>query len=129
MNAISLRTTDGRTDFAPGETIEVEAEWSLEVQPDSAEINLVWYTQGKGSSDISVEQTISLPTPGISEKRRVSLSLPAAPYSFSGKYVSLLWGVEIVFSPTDDAFRLEIVMGPNRQEVMLYKDPVDAVKG
>lgn len=119
---LKLSVSNGRKAFRPGETIEIEAEWNLSNQPDSVEMRLVWYTAGKGDTEIKVVKSMPQSTPRMAEKRRVSLRLPAEPYSFSGKLVSLIWAIELIAEPNLNSTRLDIVVAPNAREIMLHID-------
>ena len=118
-----LSTTGNRTAFEPGETIEVTADWLFETNFESVELRLVWYTRGKGDTDVSVVQRVPFEFPSLSETRQATLELPMAPYSFSGKLISLCWSIELVADDGDASHRLDITMAPSAQEVMLHGDP------
>ncbi|MCG8584063.1 MAG: hypothetical protein MI757_05065 [Pirellulales bacterium] len=115
-----ISTTSGRTAFEPGESVEVNVEWLFEQQPESVELRLVWYTRGKGDTDISVVERVPFEFPSTSEKRTVELQLPMAPYSFSGKLISLCWSIELVADDGDASERLDITMAPGAREVTLH---------
>jgi hypothetical protein len=115
-----ISTSDGRTAFAPGETIEVTTDWLFDKQVDTVELRLVWYTRGKGDTDVSVVERVPFDMPSPSETQTVKLTLPMAPYSFSGKLVSLCWSIELVADDGDASERLDITIAPSAQEVMLH---------
>lgn len=97
-----------RNSFKPGEMLEGEA-------PGGAglEVRLFWYTEGKGTQDLEVVATQTLDAAG-----RFRLKLPAAPYSFSGKLISLIWAVEVV-GHSDGAPREELLVSPDGAEILL----------
>lgn len=119
MSSISVETVDGRTTFEPGEEIAVDVHWDFEQAPDALELRLVWNTSGKGTTDVQVASAERIHEPSASERRRLTLQLPHSPYSFSGKLVSIIWALEAVALPKEDSTRLEIVIGPNGEEVLL----------
>ena len=45
--------------------------------------------------------------------------LPPAPYSFSGKLISLIWAVEVVAEGIKEASRLEFTLSPDGREITL----------
>jgi hypothetical protein len=45
--------------------------------------------------------------------------LPLAPYSFSGKLISLIWGLELVLEPSQETARFEFTLSPTGEEIML----------
>lgn len=110
---------DDRTAFEPGETIPVLIDWSLRDQPDAIELRAVWNTAGKGTTDIGIEQTLRIDSPNLSDSRRVSFQLPAAPYSFSGTLISLVWALELVALPSGESCRQEITIAPDSSEIEL----------
>ena len=119
MNILSVQSADGRTAFSPGETIEVLAEWELDRQPEAIEVRLVWYTRGKGDMDADVVDRVDVGSRDISGSRRVSITLPEGPYSFSGRLISLLWSLELVAEPAGHSDQIEIVIAPDAREVLL----------
>jgi hypothetical protein len=122
MSMLAIKPADDRTAFEPAETIAVEAQWELDSEPESLEVRLVWNTSGKGDTDIGVEKTIQIDAPGLVETRRLDVDLPAAPYSFSGKYVSLVWALELVAPSSKSSARKEITIAPGCREVLLHRD-------
>ena len=117
MSTLSVATTDGRTEFLPGEEVEVDLAWEFDEAPEAVELRLVWNTAGKGTTDVRVVQTERFDEPSPRDRRRKTLTLPRSPYSFSGKLVSIVWALELVALPSEDSERLEIVIGPDAQEV------------
>ena len=67
MTQLRIETRDGRTAFRPGETIEGVVRWQLDRPPRRAELRLFWYTEGRGSQDVSVEETIAFDAPKASD--------------------------------------------------------------
>jgi hypothetical protein len=119
MEWIQVETRDGATAFVPGETVEGTASWQLEKAAQSVELRLFWYTQGKGDQDVGVVATVPFPEPALQDRRSFRIPLPAGPYSFSGKLISLLWALEVVAEPGSRAGRLEIIVSPSRREIQL----------
>jgi hypothetical protein len=122
MNALNLRSRDNKTTFAPGETVEGVAEWMLDKAVEALELRLIWYTQGKGDADVSVEDSRRFEAPALTGSAPFRFALPEAPYSFSGKLISLSWALEFVVIPGEDAARLEFVLSPNGSEVLLAQE-------
>jgi hypothetical protein len=119
MNAVSISTREGRTEFSPGERIEATAEWQLAEPPRAVEVRLVWYTRGKGDTDVCIVDETRFDHPQPFDRRSCEFALPEAPYSFSGKLVSLVWAVEAVVEPGGNSQRLDIVVAPNGRELDL----------
>lgn len=134
MSWIRIETRDGVTAFRPGDEVEGTVRWRLDPPPRSLELRLFWYTQGKGDQDVGIVATLPLADPGIegyseggSEgSRPFRFRLPAGPYSFSGKLISLLWAIEAVAETAGSgaqAERCEIVVSPTGREILLQPPP------
>jgi hypothetical protein len=117
-----ITTVDGRTNFEPGELLEVAAEWNLDSPPDRAEVRLVWYTRGKGDTDVAVLKTIPWDAPQARDNRRCEILLPESPYGFSGTLISLVWAVELVLGKKHST-RLDLIVAPGAKEIQLT--PID----
>jgi hypothetical protein len=122
MSQLAIHLDDDRTAFEPGETIPASLDWSLSDPPDAIELRVVWNTVGKGTTDIGIEHVVTIDSPNLSESRRVDVPLPHAPYSFSGKLVSLVWALELVALPSGESTRQEITIAPGGGEVRLQRD-------
>jgi hypothetical protein len=106
---IEIRIDGDRSSFKPGEAVEgvvTDASPALEAR-------LFWYTEGKGTQDVEVVATQRLDASG-----RFRLLLPAAPYSFSGRLISLVWAVEVAGRP-DACPRVELLVSPDGAEILL----------
>src|SRR5437016_2622761 len=100
--SIQIHIDEDRTAFRPGETIAGEVSWSLPVAPAQISLELFWTTRGKGQVDSEVVQSIQFKHPSASGDERFALKIPNGPFSFSGKLVSLLWGVRLVIHPSQE---------------------------
>lgn len=119
MNTMQIDITAGRTAFEPGDEIDLTLSWNLAEAPESVELRLVWSTAGKGTTDLEVVQTMPFEFPSPMETRRTSITLPASPYSFSGKLITLQWALELIAFPSEESTRQEIIMAPTGAEVRL----------
>jgi hypothetical protein len=119
---LTIDTVDGRRAFAPGETVDVTVSWQAYERAEAIELRLVWYTHGKGATDVSVVQAERFEEPAPVDARRCRLALPTSPYSFSGKLISLAWAVELVVLPNGPSTRLDLVVAPEGREVELYPE-------
>jgi hypothetical protein len=117
MNGMSIEVVGGESGFEPGTPIEVDVAWDLERMPDAVELRVVWNTSGKGDTDVGVAGTERFVSPPPRDSRRVAVTLPVAPYSFSGKLISLIWALELVALPQEESTRVEITIAPGGQEV------------
>ncbi len=123
MNGITLRLDDERSGFRPGETVAGSVAWQLPSPPESLVVRLIWFTQGKGTVDVGIveEQQVTAAEPFGQATFR--FHLPAAPYSFSGRLISLLWAVEATATSPDAVARVNLVVSPTRVEVLLGPPP------
>jgi len=119
MSSLRIATQQQKTSFLPGEEVQGAVSWSLEKQPKSAEVRLFWYTEGKGTRDLAIVAQESFAQPKQNDERAFRFSLPEAPYSFSGKLISLIWAVELVIEPGDHAERVQIIVSPTGKEAVL----------
>lgn len=120
MEWIQVDTADGRLSFLPGETVEGVASWHLDAPPASVEVRLFWYTEGKGDQDLRIVHTVQLERPEADDRRAFQVQLPAGPYSFSGKLISLTWALEVVAEPGSRAGRTPLVLSPTGREILLH---------
>lgn len=119
MDSLQVETQSGASAFLPGEIVEGVAAWQLDRPAETMELRLFWYTQGKGDQDLQVVETVRFPNPELQDRRGFRVRLPAGPYSFSGKLISLLWALEVVAEPGSRAGRLSLVVSPTRREILL----------
>ncbi len=119
MSDLRVQIQDSRTAFSPGDTVAGTASWQVDERPEKAELNLLWSTRGKGTQDVEIVEPIDFPDPQARDSRPFRLKLPAAPYSFSGQLISLVWTIELNLDPGDHHAAEEIVVAPNSQEVLL----------
>ena len=119
MNQLDLTTQDRKLFFRPGEWIEGRAEWQLDRDARSVEVRLIWFTRGKGDTDVSVLDSQRIDAPARSDSRAYRFRLPEGPYSFSGKLISLVWAIELVAEGIKEAARLEFTLSPDGREIEL----------
>jgi len=123
MSSINLELADGKTRYRPGEWVEGVAFWSLSAAPESIEVRIYWRTQGKGTQDLELVRNVKFAQIGLEDRRPFRLQLPAAPYSFSGKLITLAWGVEVVGEPAGESANIDITVSPTGEEVRLDRTP------
>jgi len=117
---ILVETHDGSTSFRPGDTVEGTVRWQLPEPPESIELRLFWSTEGKGDQDLAVMETIPFDNPGAQDRRTFRVRLPAGPYSFSGKLITLTWALEAVALPGEKSGNLFLVVSPTGEEIRLH---------
>lgn len=122
---LNIELPTENTVFLPMEQISLELSWSLEKPPERIELRTVWNTVGKGTTDIGVADVVIYESPDQAGTENLSLTLPEAPYSFSGKYVSLQWALELVAVPAQTSYRQEISLVPRAGHVVLSSNNDD----
>jgi hypothetical protein len=123
MSRMHLELADGKTKYFPGETVEGVAFWDLAMIPNQIEVRLYWRTQGKGTVDLELVRIVRFDTPALQDRRPFRLEVPAAPYSMSGKLISIVWGVELVCEPAGDSANIDLIVSPTGEEVRLDHTP------
>jgi hypothetical protein len=122
---LTIAPTIGDSTRKPREVLELLARWSLPSSPRSLEARLFWFTRGTGTEDVGVVATERVTAPDAHGEHRVRFTLPDAPYSFSGRLISLIWAVELVADKA--AARWEFVLAPDGREILL-RQPTDATR-
>lgn len=121
MSTLSITVRDNKKQFLPGDTITGAVAWQISQEVEALELRLIWFTSGKGTTDVSVENVQRFPQPALVGNSAFSFVLPSAPHSFSGNLISLTWALELVATRGDDATRWEFVMAPGGTEIVLPK--------
>jgi hypothetical protein len=114
---LTVDLVGGKLAFAPGEELRGSASWSLDGDPESVEVRLFWRTEGKGTQDVGIADSIAFEGPGRKDRREFRLKIPDGPYSFSGKLVAIVWSVEVVAEPGSQAGRQDIVVSPTGKPI------------
>jgi len=126
MNSLAIALRDGHTSLCPGDVVAGDASWRFDAAPEAVELRLFWYTQGKGTQDVTVVDTARFDNPGAQGSRAFAFTLPEGPYSFSGKLISLIWALELVSVGANDTTRQEVIVSPTLQEILLHNAPAGA---
>jgi len=116
---LAIGTYENRMESSPGDRVSGKVFWELDEEPGEIEVRLFWYTEGKGSQDVCIVDSIVFDSPAMQETREFNFDLPNQPYGFSGVLISLLWAIEVVVPDTGDTERVELVVGPGDCEVVL----------
>ncbi len=116
---MTIEIEANRRTFSPGDTLAGRVSWTLDRDAKSAELRLFWYTSGKGTQNVGVDQTIPFANPEMHDRRDFRLTLPRAPYSCSGSLVSIIWALELIVEPGGKTERVGITLAPGGTEVIL----------
>jgi hypothetical protein len=109
-------------EFEPGEQIQGKIRWSQLSKGVDLDIRLIWFTLGKGSRDYAIVANQPIKQPAEIGESEFSFVAPDWPHSFSGELISLLWSIEVVELPSEDATEVEIVIAPGKKEVQLPRE-------
>lgn len=121
-----IEIDEGRRVFAPGDEVAGVVRWQLDGEPGSVALRLFWQTQGRGDSDVDVVAEESYEAPGSGDRRPFRFRLPEGPYSFSGKLISLVWGLELVADPGGALAHVEITVSPTGGEIVIGRESTDS---
>lgn len=119
MNELTILIDHGQTAFTPESVLSGVIRWQLEVPPRGLRLQLMWYTSGKGTTDIHLEESLDFSSSQITGSESFRFTLPSAPYSFSGKYISLHWALELVSQPGSLNTKTEFILSPDGKEILL----------
>lgn len=121
MSELRIELDRDKAACAPGEMVSGRVRWSVEGNPESVELSLLWHTSGKGTRDVGVVETLKWETPGASNVKDFSFALPGGPYSFSGRLISLVWILELTVFPDRRTEKRELILSPTGSEILLNR--------
>ena len=119
MSELRITLDDRHGAFEPGQPIGGRVSWRTDTTPESVELQLFWYTQGKGTQDVGVAVTVPFDPAAATDERTFRIDAPHEPFSFSGTLISILWALELIVEPDIGVERLEIVIAPRGKEVVV----------
>lgn len=119
MEKLSIHLEDDQTVFAPREPVQGTVQWNLVSPPKRLELSLFWYTEGKGTRDVGVVDTVTVENPGALGSKDFQFVLSDGPCSFSGRLISLIWAVELSCPDIVETVRQEIVVSHIGKEIVL----------
>src|SRR4051812_14066741 len=106
--SIQINIDGAQSAFRPVESVNGSVSWALPVAPAQVSLELFWTTRGKGTVDSEVVQSKQIKYPAAAGEERFSLAIPNGPYSFSGKLVSLLWGLRLMIHPSQEQTQVNL---------------------
>lgn len=115
MNQFSLSLTQKHC--RPTERLRGEVSWQLNKAPKKLQVNLYWTTAGRGNTDLRIIESKSL-KPNQHGFSSFEFVLPAGPYSFSGRLITLSWAVEFI-ADSNECVTETIVVAPDATELRL----------
>ena len=127
MSSLDIEIEYGKTAFKPGEQISGRVKWQFEEVPKKLELSLFWRTQGKGTQDTGIVESITVEPAGRHGQKDFTFTAPDGPYTFSGRLISIIWALELVEPARGkDYVRRDIVISPSGQEVVCTESVSDS---
>jgi hypothetical protein len=120
---IEISVNEDRCKFHPGEVIRGRFRWKITSPAKSVSLRLFWYTQGKGDKDVGIVAAENFNQPLLVDERPFQFEIPAGPYSFSGKLISLVWALEVVITPNNEHQHYLLIVSPSGEEILLDRLP------
>lgn len=117
--ALTLELLDDRIAYRPGEPIAGVAAWNIPGPIRQIEVHLCWHTEGRGTEDVSVVETVVFDNPSLIDAKPFRLSAPIGPYSYEGRLIAIHWAVELVGKGVPDIARIAVVISPNGEPFTL----------
>ena len=119
-NTIDIQLDSTSAEFTPGSTVSGRVIWATSPDNKDLELRLFWYTEGRGTQDMEIAHMQIWDTSSRYTGNEVfSFTLPAVPFSFSGRLVSVQWALEAVALQSDDSYKLDITVSPSGKEIVL----------
>ena len=119
MIELSIQLEGGLYNYCPGETLRGSASWNVDEVPQSVEVRLFWLTSGVTLSQTGIVKRIIVDRPSARGMKSFQFTVPDAPWSFTGRFVSLNWAVEVVLLPSRKNARQFISISPHRTQILL----------
>ncbi len=113
MRTLDISLRESRDFWRPGEVLGGEASWSLDAEPRGVEVRLFWFTEGRGNRDVGLVEAKRFETTERVGSCEFEFELPPCPYSYSGRLISIVWAIELIVLPAEDAAIERFVLGPN----------------
>lgn len=126
---ISIHIDYDNKDYTPGDSIKGTVLWtpeSIGKGKKPARISLFYKTSGRGTEEVHVVAEETWAAEEI--KGSFDFTLPQLPYSFSGKLISLTWGLEAVSASGNESIIYDISLTPNGEPITLEVIEDDVTK-
>ena len=122
MNELSIEIDHSQTTFLPGEAIRGRVCRHTGEIPKRVCVRLLWYAQGKGTEDVGVVEELNFEAAGAIGSETFEFVAPPAPWSVSGKLISLIWRLEAIVDK--ECVYRDITISPTGYEILLQGDRV-----
>lgn len=105
--------------LAPGDSLVFTLARDKSASPEPLSVQLGWFTEGRGTADADVVWSEQLPALAPGAERSFEIPLPTAPWSFSGKLVSVSWRLEVLDAKRRPLVAVPLVVAPGDAPVAL----------
>lgn len=112
MNQLKINLDKQSGTFSPGEILSGSATWNLSTRPGKAEVHLLWFTEGKGTRDAEIIESVTGESISQSGELEFRWKLPLSPYTYHGTLLSILWQVELVIDGVSEITSVPISLTP-----------------
>ncbi len=117
MKCLDIKFEGEKRNYKPRETIHATAEWNLDNVPKEIEAHLLWHTEGKGSQDSELIESVKIPSAALSGKHKLEMRLPDTPYSYHGTLISIIWALELVVDGDSEVARETFYLSPSGEAI------------
>lgn len=118
MSPFTVQLQPDKTVYELREPIRGRVTWQGPSAPKNAELRLFWRTEGKGDRDSAIVEPLAFDQPMAHDERTFSFLAPIFPPSFSGRLISLVWGLELALNGKSAAV-IDLTISPRSGEVTL----------
>jgi len=122
VDQLRIELDGGRSWAPPGGEVAGRIVWALDEPAERVEVRLLWYTEGRGSRDVGVMSRRVIQEAGAQGEDSFRFTVPAGPYSFEGRLITLRWAVEAQVEPSGPVAQEILVVAPTPVPVRLCRD-------
>ena len=119
MSKLNIEIANDEKVFVPGQLLSGAVHWNNQRSTKDTSLRLLWYTEGKGTEDIGVAESIDYDGAQPTDRYSFEFTLPVGPYSFSGKLISLIWALELQVGK--EWVRKEFILSSTGREILLER--------
>jgi hypothetical protein len=119
VSRLEILLAGGRTAWAPGERMDGIAAWRCERAPRRLELRLMWRVHTRAGDEVSTSELSVIEDGTASGERPFALRLPIAPFSYRGADIRIDWLLELIDVDARVAARVELVIGPGGEAVVV----------
>lgn len=119
MSQLAIRLADGRTAWAPGETMSGRVSWRCARAPRLLELRLIWRTTCAAGDEACTAELSRIEDGTPAGERPFTLRAPLHPFTYRGGSLRIDWLMELIDIEARVAARVDLIIGPDRGPVTL----------